>query len=262
MDPEEVRTPFTDDSHGRDYTIHVDVEGTQLPPHPGPGWTRFVCISDTHSRKYRVPSGDVLLHAGDLSSWGHPPQLATTIEWLKSLDHPVKMSVLSIACSSIFRSRLVASLLGTMMYVWSQWVDTDSERCSQLCLDQQWVQWGIMGSEACIVQPSAERVSDDVTTGCRTSACICAQPIIFQAPLSRTRTLAVYGAIGETMEGLWVTSTLLLSGAMVSIDELSFKAAPLYVQGAFQYESVDEAQGVPVRTQPSCLMVTPSRNIQ
>ena len=73
------------------YAIHVDVEGTPLPPHPGPGWTRFVCISDTHSRKYRVPPRDVLLHGGDLSSWGHPSQLATTIEWLKSLEHPVKM---------------------------------------------------------------------------------------------------------------------------------------------------------------------------
>lgn len=73
------------------YSIHFDVEGTPLPPHPGSGWTRFVCISDTHSRQYRVPSGDVLLHGGDLSSWGHPSELATTIEWLKSLDHPVKM---------------------------------------------------------------------------------------------------------------------------------------------------------------------------
>lgn len=73
------------------YSIHLDVEGTPLPPHPGSGWTRFVCISDTHSRQYRVPSGDVLLHGGDLSSWGHPSELATTIEWLKSLDHPVKM---------------------------------------------------------------------------------------------------------------------------------------------------------------------------
>jgi hypothetical protein len=79
------------DGQSPGYSIHLDVEGTQLPAHPGPGWTRFVCVSDTHSRKYRVPSGDVLLHGGDLSSWGHPLELATTIEWLKSLDHPVKM---------------------------------------------------------------------------------------------------------------------------------------------------------------------------
>jgi len=62
-----------------------------IPRHPGDAWTRFVCISDTHSRKFRVPPGDVLLHAGDLSSWGEFHQLDMTIQWLKSLDHPTKM---------------------------------------------------------------------------------------------------------------------------------------------------------------------------
>ncbi|KIJ17071.1 hypothetical protein PAXINDRAFT_154486 [Paxillus involutus ATCC 200175] len=77
--------------HETNHSIHIDVEGTAVPPHRGPGWTRFVCISDTHSRTYRVPSGDVLLHAGDLSSWGTLPQLTTTVEWLKTLDHPIKI---------------------------------------------------------------------------------------------------------------------------------------------------------------------------
>ena len=62
-----------------------------LPSHPGTSWTRFVCISDTHSRKFRVPQGDVLLHAGDLSSQGCLEHLETTLQWLKSLDHRVKM---------------------------------------------------------------------------------------------------------------------------------------------------------------------------
>lgn len=64
---------------------------SELPPHPGRNWTRFVCISDTHSSLFPVPEGDVLLHAGDLSSWGYPKQLEDTITWLKSLSHPVKM---------------------------------------------------------------------------------------------------------------------------------------------------------------------------
>lgn len=63
----------------------------QVPVHPGPDWTRFVCISDTHSRTYDLPSGDVLLHAGDLSSWGIYTQLEKTINWIKTLDHPIKM---------------------------------------------------------------------------------------------------------------------------------------------------------------------------
>ncbi|KIP08864.1 hypothetical protein PHLGIDRAFT_23270 [Phlebiopsis gigantea 11061_1 CR5-6] len=63
------------------------------PPHPGKEWTRFICISDTHSRRYKVPNGDVLLHSGDLSSWGYAPQIETTIKWLEGLPHPVKIVI-------------------------------------------------------------------------------------------------------------------------------------------------------------------------
>ncbi|KAI6036869.1 Metallo-dependent phosphatase-like protein [Pisolithus microcarpus] len=63
------------------------------PPHPGAGWTRFVCISDTHSGIFRLPYGDVLLHAGDLSSYGALSQLTRTVDWLKSLKHPVKIMI-------------------------------------------------------------------------------------------------------------------------------------------------------------------------
>ncbi|GLB35148.1 putative metallo-dependent phosphatase [Lyophyllum shimeji] len=63
------------------------------PAHPGSGWTRFVCISDTHSQIFPVPDGDVLLHAGDLSSWGHPEQVEVTLTWLSSLGHPVKIII-------------------------------------------------------------------------------------------------------------------------------------------------------------------------
>lgn len=62
-----------------------------VPEHPGEDWTRFICISDTHSATLPVPSGDVLLHAGDLSSYGENEQLEVTLQWLKSLPHPTKM---------------------------------------------------------------------------------------------------------------------------------------------------------------------------
>lgn len=32
--------------------------------------TRFVCISDTHNRPVKLPKGDVLIHAGDLTNQG------------------------------------------------------------------------------------------------------------------------------------------------------------------------------------------------
>lgn len=32
--------------------------------------TRFVCISDTHNYTFKLPRGDVLIHAGDLTNQG------------------------------------------------------------------------------------------------------------------------------------------------------------------------------------------------
>ncbi|KAJ3572801.1 hypothetical protein NP233_g2845 [Leucocoprinus birnbaumii] len=65
-----------------------------VPPHPGSEWTRFICISDNHSRtRYAMPPGDVLLHSGDLSSWGQPKQVMTTLNWIKSLNYPTKIII-------------------------------------------------------------------------------------------------------------------------------------------------------------------------
>jgi len=74
----------------RVYSFHA---GATLPPHPGPLWTRFICISDNHSRRCVLPPGDVLLHAGDLSSWGYVDNLNTTLLWLAEHDHPVKIII-------------------------------------------------------------------------------------------------------------------------------------------------------------------------
>jgi hypothetical protein len=68
------------------------VDPDPLAPHPGDLWTRFVCISDTHSScDYPIPDGDVLLHAGDLTSGGSFAQYKLAIDWLKSMDHLIKM---------------------------------------------------------------------------------------------------------------------------------------------------------------------------
>lgn len=32
--------------------------------------TRFVCVSDTHNTTVKLPKGDVLIHAGDLTNQG------------------------------------------------------------------------------------------------------------------------------------------------------------------------------------------------
>lgn len=73
--------------------VYTDYPTESPPEHPGSLWTRWVCISDTHSKTFDVPPGDALIHAGDLMQWGAIDQLQVTIDWINSLPHPFKLSV-------------------------------------------------------------------------------------------------------------------------------------------------------------------------
>lgn len=76
--------------------------------------TRIVCISDTHnSTAIKIPKGDVLIHAGDLTNQGSysevcpacssygPKQLtrdstaklSKTVQWLEKLDFEAKIVI-------------------------------------------------------------------------------------------------------------------------------------------------------------------------
>uniref|UniRef100_A0A8C5BJR7 Metallophosphoesterase domain containing 2a n=1 Tax=Gadus morhua TaxID=8049 RepID=A0A8C5BJR7_GADMO len=48
------------------------------------GHTRFVCVSDTHSRTdgIQMPYGDVLLHTGDFTELGLPSEVKKFNDWL------------------------------------------------------------------------------------------------------------------------------------------------------------------------------------
>ena len=76
--------------------VHLEYNAQNLPPPPSDEWTRFVCISDTHSRTFDVPDGDVLLHSGDLTNTGTVEDFKKTMGWLYSLPHKIKMLVLFI----------------------------------------------------------------------------------------------------------------------------------------------------------------------
>lgn len=55
---------------------------------------RLVCISDTHGlHDVRVPDGDVLVHAGDLTASGSLEQIAEAHAWLASLPHEHKLVI-------------------------------------------------------------------------------------------------------------------------------------------------------------------------
>jgi predicted phosphodiesterase len=59
--------------------------------------TRFVCVSDTHNAipggAFKLPPGDVLVHAGDMTSQGTFKELQKTVKWLEQADYEAKIVV-------------------------------------------------------------------------------------------------------------------------------------------------------------------------
>lgn len=56
---------------------------------------KIICLSDTHgyTRDLAVPDGDLLIHAGDLTSRGTEGQLSAACDWLRSLPHRHKVVI-------------------------------------------------------------------------------------------------------------------------------------------------------------------------
>jgi len=92
---EDESNEFVPSMSGDGVVIHLEYDVMNPPPKPAPDeeWTRFVCISDTHSHTFRVPPGDVLLHSGDLTGRGRTKDLQKTMEWLYQLPHQVKVII-------------------------------------------------------------------------------------------------------------------------------------------------------------------------
>ncbi|KAF5018630.1 hypothetical protein F66182_9380 [Fusarium sp. NRRL 66182] len=55
--------------------------------------TRIVCISDTHNCQVKLPKGNVLIHAGDLTNQGSHAELAKTVAWLEKQDFEAKVVI-------------------------------------------------------------------------------------------------------------------------------------------------------------------------
>ncbi|KAK1719674.1 Metallo-dependent phosphatase-like protein, partial [Colletotrichum lupini] len=52
-----------------------------------------VCVSDTHNTKPRLPPGDVLVHAGDLTASGTRRELREALGWIRAQPHRFKVVV-------------------------------------------------------------------------------------------------------------------------------------------------------------------------
>lgn len=55
--------------------------------------TRIVCISDTHNQTPKLPPGDILIHAGDLTNQGTYSELQKTVDWIKQSNFKIKIIV-------------------------------------------------------------------------------------------------------------------------------------------------------------------------
>lgn len=60
-------------------------------------FVRFVCISDTHERMadimHRIPPGDILIHAGDITNWGSKNELNLFNNLIGALPHKYKVVI-------------------------------------------------------------------------------------------------------------------------------------------------------------------------
>jgi hypothetical protein len=56
---------------------------------------KIVCISDTHADDPRtsVPTGDILIHAGDMTDNSTVSEFEDVLDWIGSLPHRVKILV-------------------------------------------------------------------------------------------------------------------------------------------------------------------------
>ena len=55
---------------------------------------KIVCISDTHKREPELPSGDVLIHSGDWSSFGYDTDTNKFIDWMSRIRFKYKRIVI------------------------------------------------------------------------------------------------------------------------------------------------------------------------
>jgi predicted phosphodiesterase len=76
------------------YKLLLSLRGRPFVPPAARQPIRIVCVSDTHDLTVTVvPDGDLLIHAGDMSSRGNIEDVQKQIDWLASLPHRHKIVV-------------------------------------------------------------------------------------------------------------------------------------------------------------------------
>jgi predicted MPP superfamily phosphohydrolase len=75
------------------YAVLLTLRGAPFKPPRNKPTIKVVCISDTHTNTLDVPSGDVLIHAGDLTNAGTVQEIQAQLDWLAALPHREKIVI-------------------------------------------------------------------------------------------------------------------------------------------------------------------------
>lgn len=75
------------------YAILLSLRGAPFRPPRNKPTVKVICISDTHNNTLNIPNGDVLIHAGDLTSAGTVQEIQAQLDWLASLPHREKIVI-------------------------------------------------------------------------------------------------------------------------------------------------------------------------
>lgn len=84
--------------------------------------TRIVCVSDTHGYTpqqgaFKLPKGDVLIHAGDLSNQGSLSELQRTVGWIENSDFEVKIVIAGLLNHTHHHAVSRTAVVGRLGYI-------------------------------------------------------------------------------------------------------------------------------------------------
>ncbi|KAH8665135.1 Metallo-dependent phosphatase-like protein [Tricladium varicosporioides] len=149
--------------------------------------TRFVCVSDTHNGSphgaFKLPKGDVLIHAGDMTNQGSYTELQKTVRWIAEADFEVKIVIAGnhdITLDSDFYTQYGS-------YFHNQ-NPQDIDKCKELLAQESSILW--LKHEAAVVKlesPNGPRTTFKV----------------FGSPLSPAKGMWAFGYKTEEAANIW-----------------------------------------------------------
>src|SRR4029453_10448992 len=100
---------------------------------------RVVMIADTHGlhRSVRVPEGDLLIHAGDVTSFGELDTVADFNGWIGALPHPHKVVIAGNHDFCFDKSDDAARILTNATYLF----DAETAACGVRIWGSPWQPW-------------------------------------------------------------------------------------------------------------------------